>query len=177
MGWENQGWAEFDALDTAGPIDPGPADPRPRGARLLAVGLGAIAMVALGCLLAGQLPRHHPLVPALSFALPHLHRSSPRDASSTAGSRTIPLGGPTSAIAPSTYTLHGRTASTDGTHATGDVVLRGRWNHGAWLVLATARIDAAGNFRVASKLRQRGLLELRLLLPDGVVGLKTLHVS
>ena len=59
----------------------------------------------------------------------------------------------------------------------GPVVLRGRWNQGPWLELVRTRTDAAGNFRVTIKLHRRGLLDLRLQLPDGFVGTKTLRVS
>ena len=94
-----------------------------------------------------------------------------------AGGRTEPLGGDNVATDPSTYTLRGRTASTDGLHVPGQVVLRGLWNQGAWLVLVRTRTDAAGNFRVTIKLHRRGLLERRLQLPDGYVATKTLRVS
>ena len=56
-------------------------------------------------------------------------------------------------------------------------MLRGRWDGGAWLVLARTRTDAAGNFEVKTRLHRRGLLELRLLLPDGFVGTKTVRVE
>ncbi len=65
----------------------------------------------------------------------------------------------------------------NGLHITGDVVLRGRWNKGPWLVMGRTRTDAAGNFSVTSQLRRRGLLELRLETPDGFIGIKVLYVS
>ena len=89
----------------------------------------------------------------------------------------MPLGGPPVATAPSRYTLRGRTAATDGVHSTGPVVLRGRWDNGSWLVLDRTQTDGAGNFEVTSKLRRRGVLELRLTLPDGFVGRKTIRVD
>jgi hypothetical protein len=182
VGWSDSGWTELDeseweVLDDSGVAGLGE---RRTGRTVLLVLVGAAALAAVGCVAAGQLPRHDPLLPAFSFNLPRLDGNS--DAADTpaaapaAGGRVVPLGGPPSATDPSTYTLHGRTAATDGLHSTGKVVLRGRWNHGAWLVLARTRTDAAGNFEVTSKLHRRGVLDLRLSLPDGFVGVKTITV-
>jgi hypothetical protein len=44
-------------------------------------------------------------------------------------------------------------------------------------VLERTRTDAAGNFEVTTSLHRRGLLELRLMLPDGFVGTKTVRVE
>lgn len=85
------------------------------------------------------------------------------------GSSSLPYG--------STYTLTGRTGGTGGLRATGAVTLRGRWNRGTWIILARTRTDAAGRFKIHVVLERRGRLDLRLLTPDGSVGVKTLHVS
>ena len=152
-----------------------------RTAQLSILVLLAAVLAAVVCVAAGQLPRHHPLVPAFAFKLPQLGASADDGSSAADASigrdRIVRLGGPPVATDPSTYTLHGRTAATDGVHSTGKVVLRGRWDDGPWLVLARTRTDAAGNFEVTSKLHRRGLLELRLMLPDGFVGTKTVRVE
>jgi hypothetical protein len=182
VGWSDQGWAQADEPEW-GVADGSEAlaarAPARRAAQLSLVLFLVIALAAAGCVAAGQLPRHHPLVPAFSFKLPRLgHRAAAPPASSTiGGGRIEPLGGPPLATDPSTYTLHGRTAATDGLHSTGKVVLRGRWDGGAWLVLARARTDAAGNFQVTTRLHRRGVLELRLMLPDGFIGTKTVRVE
>ena len=182
MGWSDQGWAQVEEPEWGPPDDSeAPGAPVSRAVQLTLLLLLVVALAAIGCVAAGQFPRHHPLVSAFSFKLPHLGAtaddgSSAADASIGRG-RIVRLAGPSVAADPSTYTLHGRTAATDGLHNTGKVVLRGRWDDGAWLVLARTRTDAAGNFEVTTRLHRRGLLELRLLLPDGFVGTKTVRVE
>jgi hypothetical protein len=182
MGWNDRGWAQVDEPEWGAPDPPEPPASRTsRTTQLSILVLVVAVLAAVAGVAAGQLPRHHPLVPAFAFRLPHLG-SSAEDGSSAAAAaigrgRLVQLGGPPVAADPSTYTLHGRTAATDGVHSTGKVVLRGRWDDGPWLVLARTRTDAAGNFEVTSKLHQRGLLELRLLLPDGFIGTKTVRVQ
>jgi len=181
MEWDDRDWAwQEDEPEWEGRDGPAPV----RGSNVAAVRASVlIVLVALGaaaCVTAGQLPRHHPLVPAFSFALPQLGSraaASPTTATSAGAGRQVALGGPPVAANPSTYTLHGRTASTDGLPSTGKVVLHGRWNDGPWLVLDRTRTDAAGNFEVQAPLHRNGVLELRLLLPDGFVGTKTIHVG
>jgi hypothetical protein len=182
MGWSDRGWAQVEEPEWGVPdqFEP-PAEKPSRTARLALLLLLVAVLAAVGSVAAGQLPRHHPLVPAFSFRLPQFgaaaYAGSVSAASSIGGGRIVHLGGPPVAADPSTYTLHGRTAATDGVHSTGPVVLRGRWDQGAWLVLARTRTDAAGNFEVTSKLHRRGLLELRLMLPDGFIGTKTVRVD
>ena len=182
MGWSDQGWAQVEEpeWEAAEPSEP-PARRTSRTVQLSILVVIGVVLAAVACVAAGQLPRHHPLVPAFAFKLPHLGAGADDGSSSAAAAigrgRIVQLGGPPVAADPSTYTLHGRTAATDGVHSTGKVVLRGRWDDGPWLVLAQTRTDAAGNFEVTSKLRRRGLLELRLMLPDGFIGRKTVRVE
>jgi hypothetical protein len=182
MGWGDRGWAQDDEPEWGAPDVPEPPVARTsRTAHVSVVVVILAALAAVACVAVGQLPRHHPLVPAFAFRLPHIGAGGDDGSSAAAASigrgRTVRLGGPPIAADPSTYTLHGRTAATDGVHSTGKVVLRGRWDGGPWLVLARTHTDAAGNFEVTSKLHRRGLLELRLLLPDGFVGTKTVRVE
>jgi hypothetical protein len=182
MGWSDQGWAQVEEPEWEAPDPPvPPAGRSSRTAQLSILVLLVAALAAVACVAAGQLPRHHPLVPAFAFELPHLGAGDEDGSSSAAASigrgRIVRLGGPPVAADPSTYTLHGRTAASGGVHSTGKVVLRGRWDDGPWLVLERTRTDAAGNFEVTSKLHRRGLLELRLMLPDGFIGTKTVRVE
>ncbi len=175
MDWGDRDWAHDDELQ---PWVSDDSEAPPSTHTTAAILLAALAIAVIACVAAGQLPRHHPLVPAFAFTLPHVFgRTPPAVAAAEGRGRTEPLGGSNVATDPSTYTLRGRTASTDGQHVPGKVVLRGRWDHAAWFVLARTRTDEAGNFRVTIKLHRRGLLELRLQLPDGFVGTKTLRVS
>jgi hypothetical protein len=178
MEWGDRDWAEIDEPEQGVLYDPEPSRaPTARAAHISIIG-AVVVLASLGCVAAGQLPRHHPIIPAFSFRLPQLRGAdaASQPAASIGNGRSIPLGGSPVATDPSTYTLYGQTASTDGMHVTGKVVLRGRWDHGPWLVLDKTETDADGRFRVASKLRRRGLLELRLLLPDGFVRTKSLRV-
>ena len=182
MGWEDRGWAQVEEPEWGVPDPPAPRAARTSRTAQLAILVLVLAVLAAAvCVAAGQLPRDHPLVPAFSFKLPHVGATADDGSSAAAASigrgRLVQLGGPPVATDPSTYTLHGRTAATDGVHSTGNVVLRGRWDSGPWLVLARTRTDAAGNFEVTSKLHRRGLLELRLMLPDGFIGTKTVRVE
>ncbi len=90
--------------------------------------------------------------------------------------REYPLSGPKTVIAPGSFTLQGRTASVNGIHATGEVVLRGRWNAGTYLELGRSMTDARGSYRLKVALTRRGRLSLRLATPDGYVGITTLSV-
>lgn len=177
MDWGDHEWAQDDfepRIRDDFDVQPGSGAFTAR----LALLLTATVIAAIACVAAGQLPRSHPLVPAFAFSLPHIGGRSVGAVDTAAGrGRTEPLAGPNVATAPSTYTLRGRTSSTDGLHVPGKVVLRGRWDDGAWSVLARTRTDAAGNFGVTIKLHRRGILALRLQLPDGFVGTKTLRVS
>ena len=56
------------------------------------------------------------------------------------------------------------------------VVLSGRWDAGPWRVVASARTDSRGRYRLSIKLRRRGILHLRITPPDGDDHLFVLHV-
>ena len=98
-------------------------------------------------------------------------------ASSAQAEATRPLPGPTMVTLGTTYSFSGRTGGTVARRAVGDVVLRGRWNHGAWATIARAKTDRQGAFSLSFVLGRRGTLDLRLLTPDGSVAVKTLQVS
>jgi hypothetical protein len=66
------------------------------------------------------------------------------------------------------FTITGQTGSEAGTRpSTGVVVLSGRWNTNPWHVVASARTDHKGRYRIAITLRRKGLLRLRVSPPDG----------
>jgi hypothetical protein len=106
------------------------------------------------------------------FSLPYV----PGNAAASSVAKTTPIGGPDAASTGSIYTLSGRTGTKGGARLTGPVVLRGRWNHGAWLTLAQTSTDARGAYKIAIRLERRGRLDLRLLVPGGVAT-KTLRVT
>lgn len=76
-----------------------------------------------------------------------------------------------------TFTVSGRTGSAPGAGpATGRVVMSGHWDDGPWRVVASARTDAGGRYRLSIKLHRRGILHLRVTPPDGDDHLFVLHV-
>jgi hypothetical protein len=83
--------------------------------------------------------------------------------------RTTSIGG--------TFTVSGRTGSVPGSGpARGAVVMSGRWGGGPWRVVASARTDASGRYRLSIKVHRRGTLRLRVSPPDGVDHSFVLHV-
>lgn len=76
-----------------------------------------------------------------------------------------------------TFSVFGHTGSAAGAGpATGRVVMSGRWDTGPWRVVASARTDSRGRYRLSIKLRRRGILHLRITPPDGDDHLFVLHV-
>jgi hypothetical protein len=76
-----------------------------------------------------------------------------------------------------TFSVFGHTGSAAGAGpATGRVVMSGRWNAGPWRVVASARTDSKGRYRITIKLHRRGILHLRVTPPDGDDHLFVLHV-
>ena len=94
MDWGDRDWAQNDEWEPRISDDSAAlpaATPRTARAAIL---LGAVTLAAIACVVAGQVPRHHPLVPAFSFTLPHIGgRTSHAVDTSVAGGRTEPLGG------------------------------------------------------------------------------------
>ena len=183
MGWSDQGWAQVEEpeWEVADPSEP-PAGRTSRTAQLSILVLIVVVSRSRRLCRRRAAPSASPARTGVRLQAPASRRQRRRwlvvccrvDRARPASFSSAGRRSPTD---PSTYTLHGRTAATDGVHSTGKVVLRGRWDDGPWLVLARTRTDAAGNFEVTSKLRRRGLLELRLMLPDGFIGTKTVRVE
>ena len=73
MGWSDQGWAQVEEpeWEAAEPSEP-PAGRTSRTVQLSILVVIGVVFAAVACVAAGQLPRHHPLVPAFAFKLPHL---------------------------------------------------------------------------------------------------------
>jgi hypothetical protein len=98
---------------------------------------------------------------ALAFAAPVALGAPP--------AKTISLGG--------TFSVFGHTGSAAGAGpATGRVVMSGRWDAGPWRVVASARTDSRGRYRLSIKLHRRGILHLRVTPPDGDDHFFVLHV-
>jgi hypothetical protein len=55
--------------------------------------------------------------------------------------------------------------------------MSGRWNAGAWRIVASAHTDVRGRYRITIKLHRRGILHLRVTPPDGHDFLYLLRVA
>jgi hypothetical protein len=176
VGWRDRDWARFDESERRvlyGSKALRGSTNREYGLRLLAVGVAAVAATGVAL---GQFPRHHPVVPAFAFNLPHIGGS--RFVASQVGrGQTIVLGGPSVVSRGGTYTFRGRTGGVNTVRITGGVVARGRWNGGAWKVLARTKTDARGSYTLALKLTRLGVVDIRISTPDGYISTKTVRVT
>lgn len=171
MGWRDRDYARWtdeerrrfygstsgsgDARRTSYPAGPGQG--RLFGSRV-GVAPGALLAVIVSLLVAlllGQLPRSHPLLPALHFNLTR-HGTSPP------GATTGVISLPANLTVGSFLTLRGQLPPGE----TGTVTVEGEYGNSSWQVLATVpATDGSYGARVA--VNQRGILHLRVTYPDG----------
>lgn len=168
MGWRDRDWARWtdeerrrfygsggSGFPSARSYSTGPGQGRLFGTRVGAAP-GAFLAVIVSLLVAlglGQLPRSHPLIPSLHFALPGVS-----GAAAPEGTISLP---PTAALG-SFLTLHGELPAGE----TGVVTVEGSYDRGAWQPLATVPA-ANGGYEARVQLNQRGSLQLRVTYPDG----------
>jgi len=113
------------------------------GNRLLRPGAG-VAVLATIAIALGQLPLHHPLVPAFHIG--------------PAPAAALDL--PPSASVGSSLELHG-------TAPTGPVTVEGSYDGGqTWTVLSSAQ-STGGTYATALQLTQQGTLSIKILFTDG----------
>lgn len=123
---------------------------RPVPGALMAVLVSLV--VALGL---GQLPRAHPLVPALHFALPGLATNSvSAEVGRISIARRLPLG--------SFLTLRGEVPAGE----SGTVTVGGAYTRPPWRLLGAVP-TSNGRYEIRIRLNHRGLLHLRVTYPDG----------
>lgn len=120
-------------------------------------------LVVAGIVAVGQLPRHHPLVPALRFTIPGWHRTSP--ARGPTYDLTSPslhqLRVPRVARVGSVLTFHGSVPS----GSSGGALFEGTYG-GRWHPLAV-ELSSDGGYTTRVILPHRGLFHLRFVYPDG----------
>lgn len=163
MSWRDRDWARFTDAETeaiygrsprSAPPAWAPSPRRSRRPRLVPrAGLAVVVSIAVG-LLAGQLPRGHPLVPRLHVDLPGLSRLVHRE---------HPLDLPATATEGSILTLNG----TDAGASSGEVVAVGRWNGGPPTTLASGALAYDHSWSLPISLNQQGTLALTIKLPGG----------
>jgi hypothetical protein len=178
LGWRDRDWARLDTSEQEVLFGARSMRQTTTRRQWLRGFIGACLAVAALCAAAGQLPRHHPLVPEFAFTLPNLSGSSSTIASAAFGhGRTLPLGGPSVARRGGTYSFGGETGGVGGLRLAGAVVARGRWNGSEWRVLARTTADDRGRYSITVFLDRAGVLDLRISTPDGFVGTKTIRVT
>jgi hypothetical protein len=145
MGWRDRDYAKWTDAERRRFYGFGSISPR-RGVLRPGAGLAVIASLAIAL---GQLPLHHPLVPALHIG---------GTASPVAPVRTIT--GLSTAPVGSSLSLHGPAPS-------GVVTIEGSYDSGrTWIVLSsTQSID--GTYSTNLSLTKRGRLAIKILFSDG----------
>jgi hypothetical protein len=143
MSWDRE-WASAEEPEPAALTAAGPSG----HAFWVVVGVGLVLAVVAAVIALGQLPRGDPVVPALHFDLPGLHRN-------------IHLT-PAAAEFGSTYTLEGTTPH----GREGVVAVEGSWNGGAWMPLSKGR-TTDGAYRLRFPIKHHGILALRVTYPGG----------
>jgi hypothetical protein len=157
MGWRDRDYAKWTDEErrrfySSGATYP-TRDPSPlrTGGGLLRPGAGLAALASLAIAL-GQLPLHHPLLPAL-----HIGGTSAPPAP-VSPVRTI--SGPSTAAVGSSLALHG-------TAPPGAVTVEGSYDAGrSWMVLATLQ-SLDGMYATQITLTQRGNLSIKVVYSDG----------
>jgi hypothetical protein len=159
MGWRDRDYAKWTNEERRRFYGSGPTftgrDPARRSTR---IGLrpGAwLAIVVAVVIALGQLPRHHPLIPALHFG---------SRASSTPPS-TAPVGritGLSTATLGSTLSLHGSAPLPDAS-----VQIEGSYDSGrTWKILSAVR-SSGGAYAARIALKRRGSLALKIVFANG----------
>jgi hypothetical protein len=167
MGWRDRDyarWTEDERRHFLGSSASVPASPgRSRRGGLIAPGAGVAILASAALVAAGHLPQSHPLIGALDFKIPVLqerHADVPA-AYSVSGPQVRALRGPKTAVVGASLTFRG-TAPAGTIHLDGTYGLRPAWHQ-----LASASVSQGGTYVVRIVLRQRGLLHLRVMYPDG----------
>jgi len=173
MGWREREYARFTRAERERFYGPAVAPGRGRRASVRATCTGGAGLaVAVSALLfvLGQVPKGHPLVPALHFRVPGVARA-PASMRPTSR-RVLPLRLPAVGAVSSPLTIRGRLPGYGGRL----VVVEGRWNRRGWATLATSRIGRHGAYRARFRLARTGVLRVRLTYPNGMTSLGVMHV-
>ena len=137
-------------------------------------GAAAAAAVSAIVFALGHYPSGHPIVPALSFNLPSISRSSsytPRIRQPAAPAQ-VQLRGPSVVRVGSFLTFRGPVPIGDN----GQVTILGNLNDTAWRTLAVAD-GSNGTYVARITLDQRGVLKLRVVFRDGAEAVQTITVT
>ena len=191
MGWRERDWAklrddERRALwDVASDRERDPAPVRQRSLPGTGGGLGrriglrpgaawAVLLSAALLVVLGQFPKVHPWVPALHFKLPALRTSGASPAAARDHSpRYVRIRGPRTVPAGAFLTTHGTISPS----VRGPLLVQGRWQRpGHWKTLAGG-YARKGSYTVRFRLLRRGVVHVRIALPDGTFALSKILVE
>jgi hypothetical protein len=146
MGWQDRDYAKWTDHERRRYYGFGSVSPR-RGLLRPGAGLAVLASLAIAL---GQLPLHHPLVPALHFG----GAIAPR--ASSVGT----ISGVSTATVGSHLTLHGSAPA-------GAVTVQGSYDGGrTWTTLSSVQ-SIGGTYTATVQLAQRGDLSLKVIYANG----------
>jgi hypothetical protein len=135
------------------------------------VGLAIAASAALFGL--GHFPQHHPILPALYFAIPKIpHVSSTHSLRPNAQDPVGRIRLPSSGRVGGFLTIQGRLP--DGEEGT--VSVQGAFSQQPWRLLAAVP-SASGSYQARIQLTRPGLLHLRVVYPDGHRAVGSMRVA
>lgn len=120
-------------------------------------------LVSLGLFLVGQFPRDSPLVPALHIDLPSIRGPEAGGSVAVREPRIYRLGGPKQARQGGVLTIAGNAAK----GVTGNVQIEVHWNAQPWQTVSSGPLGERGSYRAEIPLFQAGMLNIRVLLPNG----------
>jgi hypothetical protein len=166
VGWRERDYARFNEDERRRFFGTSAAGaPRATGPSGVGFARGAGAAVLVSAILfgLGQLPRQHPLVPALHFKVSIPGHATPANA----GAPTLPK--PRPFVLPTHMPAQGKlivTASIRG-YAGRLVTLEARWNRRPWRTVGVRRLGVSGKVHFPVRLTHRGVLRLRLTYPNG----------
>jgi hypothetical protein len=127
-------------------------------------------IVSAAIFAAGQLPRGHPLVPALHFTIPSPH--TPAQAAATPQQPSVEtITGLSEGSVGGFMTIHGQLATSE----TGTVTVEGTYDERSWQLFATVAATSGG-YEARIPLTRPGLLHLRVTYPDGHLAVGAISV-
>ena len=148
----------------------GPGQGRLFGSRVgLAPGASLAVIVSLLVTLAlGQLPRSHPLIPALHFTLPGISGAASPGVIRPTGT----INTPSTASVGSTLTFHGTAPP-----GNGPVIIQGSYDGGQTWQTLTSVGSANGAYAAQITLSERGSLQLQIVFSDGSKSVGAVNVA
>lgn len=164
MGWRDRDYAKWSDEERRRFLGVPARAPEPFGSAsgrtVLRPGVGLAVAVSATLFALGQLPRSHPILPALHINLPSIHRSRNPTAIERASIGSIHL--PARAARGSFLTITGQIPSGEA----GTVSIEGAYVRPPWHLLAAVPSHGQ-SYTARIHLNRTGLLHLRVTYPDG----------